>query len=464
MKEVAEVITNVLIAAIVIYCSYKMFKNTTGTLSLGKINIISFVYYLCLLQCLCGAILVSLEYDEHYMLDKLIFPAESIKSTVFAVYFMMLALPFFIYVIFKIFRFDAQREYSGFLNGKIEEKSNNIVFICIAIIVAIQVIALIVLLYKIGYIPIIKMFFHDSNFDLSVERQINDQIQVLGVSYIKNIVILFGIPIISYITAAYALANRELKWTILAIICFGMALITKTYDFSKSPVVFHLFVYLLIFIYYKGGIKNKIVLLFGGAMLGILLVFYKIFGYAGSFFDIYNGILGRTLFTQFGTLCCHFDMFPDIFGYLEGKSLYPTVLKLIGQDPESHIRSAQLVMDFYGSDRVYEGTAGVMNAAFVGEAYANWGWIGVFGSIVWVGVIVALLFIIIMKIKKTPATLAFLAVMTQTIGSMTQGGFVEFIYSSSILLTVIGFIIIIYLNEIIKKVAYFIHRLSFKKN
>ena len=122
MKEVAEVITNVLIAAIVIYCSYKMFKNTAGTLSLGKINIISFVYYLCLLQCLCGAILVSLGYDEHYMLNKLLFPTESIKSATFSVYFMMLILPFFIYVIFKIFRFDAQREYFGFLNGEIEEK------------------------------------------------------------------------------------------------------------------------------------------------------------------------------------------------------------------------------------------------------------------------------------------------------------------------------------------------------
>lgn len=456
-------VINILIAAIVIYCSYKMFKNTAGTLSLGKINLISFVYYLCLLQCLCGTILVSIGYDEHYMLDKLIFPTESIKSASFAVYFMMLVLPFVIYVIFKIFKFDSQCEYSGFLSREMEEKSNNIVFICIIIVVVIQIITLIVLLYKIGYIPIIKMFFHDSNFNLSVERQINDQIQVLGISYIKSIVVLFGIPIISYITAAYALANRELKWIILAIICFGMALITKTYDFSKSPVVFHLFVYLLILIYYKGGIKNKIVLIFGGVMLGVLLIFYRIFGYEGSFFDIYNGILGRTLFTQFGTLCCHFDMFPGIFNYLEGKSLYPTILKLIGQDPETHIRSAQLVMDFYGSEHVYEGTAGVMNAVFLGEAYANWGWIGVFGSIIWVGVIIALLFIVIMKIKKTPATLAFLAVMTQMIGSMTQGGFVEFIYSSSILLTVMGFLVIIYLNEIIEGFTRFVYRLSFSK-
>jgi len=68
-----------------------------------------------------------------------------------------------------------------------------------------------------------------------------------------------------------------------------------------------------------------------------------------------------------------------------------------------------------------------------------------------------------MKSKKTPATLAFLAVMTQMIGSMTQGGFVEFVYSSSILLTVVGFLVIIYLNEIVKGFTRFIRMLSLKK-
>ena len=153
-------------------------------------------------------------------------------------------------------------------------------------------------------------------------------------------------------------------------------------------------------------------------------------------------------------------MFPGIFDYLGGKSLYPTILKLVGVDPETHIRSAQLVMDFYGSDRVYEGTAGVMNAVFIGEAYANWGYFGVFAAVLWVGIFVALLFILIMKVKKTPVTLAFLATTTQLIGSMTQGGFVEFLYSSSLILLILGFLILIYMNEIVQLLAFIFRKVS----
>lgn len=455
-------VLNVLLIIMVVFCSYKLFRTAAGTLSFGKINIISYIYYLCILQCLCGAGLVSLGYNKHYMLDKLIFSTDSITSATFAIYFMMLVMPFFMIVVFKLFKFSPQYEYDKFLKEEIKEPSNNKIFVCIVIVVIIQAIALAILLYKIGYLPILKMFFHNSEFDLNIERQINSDIQIFGTPYVKGIIVLFGIPIISYITAAYALVNRELKWIVVAGVCFVMAFIIKTYDFSKSPLVFHFVVYLLIVIYYKGGIKNKFILLFGGGMVCILLVFYNLFGYEGSYLDIYNGILGRTLFTQFGTLCCHFDMFPGIFDYLDGKSLYPTILKLVGMDPETHIRSAQLVMDFYGSDHVYEGTAGVMNAVFIGEAYANWGYLGVFASVLWVGIFVALIFILIMKAKKTPATLAFLATATQLIGSMTQGGFVEFLYSSSLILLIVGFLILIYMNEIVQLLAFIFHKASRK--
>ena len=55
-----------------------------------------------------------------------------------------------------------------------------------------------------------------------------------------------------------------------------------------------------------------------------------------------------------------------------------------------------------------------------------------------------------LKIKKNPATLAFCAVLTQNVGNMTQTGFVDFIYNSSIILIVLGFLSIIYLKNIIR--------------
>ena len=106
-------------------------------------------------------------------------------------------------------------------------------------------------------------------------------------------------------------------------------------------------------------------------------------------------------------------------------------------------------MDFYGSTSVYNGTAGVMNTIFIGEAYANWGIYGLLFSIVWVAIIAGGLFALVTKIKKTPATIAFLAVLTQMLGAATQGGFMDFLYSFSFILTILGFLFIIYLNEIL---------------
>ena len=66
-----------------------------------------------------------------------------------------------------------------------------------------------------------------------------------------------------------------------------------------------------------------------------------------------------------------------MFGFLGGRSFTPTILRLIGMNSSDYLRSAKLTMAFYGSEKVYDGSAGVMNALFAGEAYANWsfGWL-----------------------------------------------------------------------------------------
>ena len=194
-------------------------------------------------------------------------------------------------------------------------------------------------------------------------------------------------------------------------------------------------------------------------MACILVILYRVMGFQGSFLDIYNGILGRTFFTQVGTLTYHFDLFTNVFEPLNGRSLPPTILSLIGQNPDEHLRSAKLVMDFYGSEHVAEGTAGVMNACFLGEAYANWGWIGCLLSIVYVGLYLSLAFLLILRIKKTPVTICMLAIFTQTIGAMTQGGFVDFVYSISMILVLFGCLFLIYLDNIYN---WFIQRLRRK--
>lgn len=188
------------------------------------------------------------------------------------------------------------------------------------------------------------------------------------------------------------------------------------------------------------------------SMGAILVVMYKLTGYQGPFLDIYNGILGRTFFSQVGTLAYHFDLFSNVFKPLQGRSLSPIILSLIGLEPNQSLRSAKLVMDFYGSNNVAEGKAGVMNACFLGEAFANWGVGGAIFSIFYVGVFLALITMFVFKLKKTPVTVAMFAILIQYIGNMSQGGFVDFIYNITIVIIIVGCITLIYFDRIINGV------------
>lgn len=244
------------------------------------------------------------------------------------------------------------------------------------------------------------------------------------------------IPVLAYISFASAFATREKKWIAISGILFVASCLCKTYKFEKSPIIFHLLIYVLIIIYLSGGIKFIYMMLTGGVMGSVLIASYFATGFTGILLDIYNGPLGRTLFTEVGTLSYCFDLFPNIFGFLKGRSFTPTILKLLGMSGTEHLRSAKLTMAFYGSEKVYDGTAGVMNTLFVGEAYANWGYLGVFLSIVWVAFIITLLMILILKLKKTPGSVTLLAFLTVQIGSMLEGGFCDFVYSFNLIFTI----------------------------
>lgn len=411
-----------------------LFRYASGTMALGKLNMVSYSYYLIMLQAYIGCFLVNCGLDKHYTLYYLL-DRHSINTATNVLWVLMLLLPLTILAVCRAFRFDPQKEYAEYLNSEIADKDDAFLNKVFAVIVILQAVVLMAFIYKIGYLPIVKLIHHGAEFDFGTERIRMQSITILGSGIITNLVIKLGIPLVSYIVCAYAYINKSKKWILLAIPSFCMGIIVKTIDFSKSPLIFYFLVFILIYIYStKNGIKDRVVIAFGSVMLLLLVAIYYLQGFIVAL-DIYNGILGRTLFTQFGTLCYHFDLFPKEFPFLAGRSLFPTILKLLGMDPSLHLRSARLVMSFYGIEHLYDGTAGVMSALFVGEAYANWGMIGAVISIIWVAVYISLFFVLIIRAKKSPVSIAFLAYMTQTIGNMIQGGIADFVYSSTVLIT-----------------------------
>lgn len=208
----------------------------------------------------------------------------------------------------------------------------------------------------------------------------------------------------------------------------------------------------LIYIFHKGGLSFKYVFMMISVSITFLLIFYGVLAHE-VVIDLYNGIIGRTVFTQFGTLCMHFEVFTEYIDFLHGRSLSPSILSIMGMDAGSHVRSGRVVMEMYNPLGVYEGAAGVSNTIFIGEAYANWGIIGIIFSIVWISLILTICFICFMKLKKNSVTVAYFAILTQQLVITLQGGFADYIYNATSVFNILGLIVLYYLPNIFNYIS-----------
>ena len=420
MKEIIVVLGLIL--------SIFLFRKAASTINIGKINLISYVMYLFFLQTYIGASLVYLGDRNHYTI-KYITDQNNLDVMYYAVLLTAILFPLTIIIMYRICRIPIRECYQEYLAKPVEIHSEQIMLWITAGIGFVCCVCLLLYIIKIGYFPLLRLVRAPSGFDFATERQRISDIVIIN-SYVKNILIGLFIPLLSYIAFTYAITVKKLLWIVLAVILIGASIVSATIDFEKSPVVFYLFVLLLIVMYVRGGLKTITVAIFGVVAAAMIVFIYIQQGY--DFFsgdsNFYNGPIGRTLFTQVGTLAMHFDLFPMYFPFLGGRSLSPTALSLLGIDG-SYVRSSKLVMDFYGSEKVYDGTGGVMNAFFIGEAYANFGFIGMVLSIIYMGILLGLLFYMFLKIRKNPYNIAIVAMLTGKLALATQGGFTDFIYN-----------------------------------
>ncbi len=426
--------------------STALFYKAAGTLNPGKLNIMSAAYYIFMLQFFVGAALIAFGFDEHYTLAYLIDYKHSLNVTLTVIMIVSVAFPFCVLVYQKFMKIKMKQSYNEFLNQSTECSNDKRIFKIIGSMCVVCSIFLFAILIKIGYIPLLKIVHHENDFLFSTERVRNSALYIVE-PHLSNLILFTILPLTAYICFAYAISTKAHKWVLLSTTMFLLSVIIKTYKFEKTPLLFHLLIYILIYIYIKGGIK----IIYMGAMgvigTGLLTFSYMSVGFQGAFLDIYNGPLGRTLFTEVGTLSYCFDLFPRIFNFLDGRSFSPTVLKMLGMNPDLHLRSAKLIMDYYGSEKVFNGTAGVMNTLFVGEAYSNWGYAGVAVSILWVALIFTLVIVAMLKMKKQPITVTMSAVLTIRFVTIMHGGFCDFVYSFDIIVTITVLLLLHFLLE-----------------
>lgn len=396
-----------------------------------KINMVSFIFFYSLvLQSFIGVNLALFYLDNHYLIGRLQ-DFELRRQVYFAVCYVMIALPLTMVVVNKSFSFNPARSLVTYGNKQIKPLTSLKNAYEPMVLISLTLIAVLSVLYTYANM-------HSFPFLLLVKGRVNEAAQArievsrnfVGNQYIKNI---FGItltPLLAYIAYGYKkLSNRKI-YTYLFYILLFFSILILTYNAAKAPVLWFLLGFLFLKVLLEGKISKKVLFISTVTVCVIVIFFYGLMG-QHELFKYNSGPIGRIILSQISGLFYMFYLFPDIYPFMGLQALPQFLLNLLDV-PLEHMRPARLVMMYVNPSGVEQGVAGVANTLFVGEAWAMYGLVGLLVAPLFVGFIIQLFYILLLRLPKTPLALGLYTYLC--VSWPITGGFVDFIYNAGLLI------------------------------
>ncbi len=420
----------------VLILSIYLFKKAAGTLSIEKLNMISYIFYFnIIIQSFIGANLGILYLDNHYIISRI--QDFDIRFKVWlAVLYVMITLPLGMLLVNKIFHVRSSKLFDGYLNKPLQpvlSKKDSYVLLVFYGVALVSIGAVIYTYTHLGGIPLAALFKGAGSVELAKMR-ISASRGFQGNEYIRNILALGLAPILAYIAYAYYRLLRDARSLFTFIILFINAVFILIYDFSKAPVIEFLIGFIFIEVFINKKVSMKKIAGYGlFAVAAVLFMYRSVMGASVGDFLHYNaGPVGRLILSQLAPLYFHFYLFPSHYGFLGGASFPPLILSIFGVD---HIRSARLVMEYVNPAGVAAGSAGVANTLFIGEAYANFALYGLLLSPFIVGFVIQLSYILLQKMPKNPIWVGLFCCLSYS--WPVTGSFVDFIYNPGLVIIIL---------------------------
>ncbi len=424
-----------IITLVCVLISGYLFKKGCGTISISRLNMMSVIfYYYLLLQCVIGSVLAVNSIDNHYILDKLQYSQSRIYGY-WAVMYTIVVFPIGMLIANKLWRIKNIRHiYYSYCDKSIQKErkyNDKAVKVCCIGISAISLIAVLYVTYIIGEISFLKLLGNSHTVDLSLYRAETTR-EFGGNIYIRNIVAIGFTPLMSYVAYAYKLRNNSYFNKIWFWVMFIASIQIVSYNLEKSPIIVYLLGFLFFRIYTGYIISKKQIIVLGLFFLSLIILMYAALMQEGldfkTLFAFNTGIVGRLTLSSVAGVFLGFDIWPKSYDYIGFSSLSQLLSDIMGS-PYTE-RSARIIMEITNPHGIEMGTAGVMNTLFIGEAWANWGILGVILSPILVGILIQSLYLFFLKTNKTPFYLALF--VNLSFKSAITGGINDYVYNVGI--------------------------------
>ncbi|WP_225986167.1 O-antigen polymerase [Psychrobacillus glaciei] len=388
-------------------------------------------YYSFLISSYIGGLLIALGIDDYYMIKRMDHEEYRIIGFILLTILMIL-FPLTQLVVGRLFGFNAQLEYDRYLHEPVRtsvDKNKTVFRLAFLALSGISVLAIAYTFLKTSNLPILELL--KGNTSELAKMRIDASRGISGIAvYIRNI---FGIaltPILSIIAYVYAAKTKELFWKALFFVLFISSVLISTYDLAKSPIFFYLIMLILAMVYSNNLTLNwkKIsgYLIAGIVLLVIMYIAIQGVTQVESFLAYNTGPIGRIILAQIAPFFLHLDTFSHSLPLLEARGL-PSFI--IGFFDLEQVRSARMVMENVFPENVDKGTGGVLNTIFLGEAFASFGYMGVMAAIVYIATIIQLLYIVLIRLRKTPVVIALFVYFTINIPRTLVGGVSDFYFN-----------------------------------
>lgn len=416
-------------------------------MSFGQLNIISTIfYYNILLNALPGGILIYYTDVSNSVLDKV--NAEYRTLGLYLILYMLVAFPLGILLI-KIFFFRIgdinflNRYQKKYLVGLVSHNDRP-VRVMITLMVVVCAFSLFYVTWSVGIIPQLSFLSNMSHEDILRIRVENSR-DFSGLLFIKTIFFEQLTPLLSLIAFAFSRQTRRQYDKLIFLILFAMSLYTVTFSLSKSTLVVYLAFFIFLRIYLVGRIPlMKFVLVAVTLLVLLILMFFVVTEQSTA--DVITYLLNRMFIDQVSGLYLMLQLFPHTYPFIGVDSLSSLLSGLMGT--ELIQPSTRLAMEYAFPAAVAEGKMNLLSTLFIGEAWANFGWIGVVLSPLYVGMITGFIYYFTLARRKTPLLVGLLAYCS--FGTNFSSQLNMYIYNS-VMISLIIILIFIYIFSVLSE-------------
>ena len=142
-----------------------------------------------------------------------------------------------------------------------------------------------------------------------------------------------------------------------------------------------------------------------------------------------------------------FQIFPNIYDHIGFSSMSKPLSNLLlngYSDP-----ATRLAMEYAFPSATGAGYMNLLSTLFIGESWANFGWYGAIISPIYIGMLIGSFYYFMLKSKKTPILIGFIAFFSFRVGFASQ--FNTYLYNSTVFVIFFLFLLSYILALMIKQ-------------